>query len=64
MTDEIKLHVDGHYEDRIETLLSVEDLVEEVLQALDVSSAASRVHFYFLVYLCGCALAPVLLFCI
>jgi N-acetylglucosamine-6-sulfatase len=35
MTDEIKLHVDGHYEDRIETLLSVEDLVEEVLQALD-----------------------------
>ena len=38
MNDKVRAFVDDHYEDRIETLLSVEDLVEEVLGALDVSS--------------------------
>ena len=38
MTDAIKANVDNTYENRMETLLSVEDLVEEVLAALDVSS--------------------------
>ena len=37
MNDRVVTYVDEHYEDRVETLLSVEDLVESVIGALDVS---------------------------
>ena len=38
MNDRVVTYVDEHYEDRVETLLSVEDLVESVIGALDVSA--------------------------
>ena len=37
MNDRVVSYADKHYEERIETLLSVDDLVESVIGALDVS---------------------------
>ena len=46
MSDTTKLMVDELYQDRLETLLSVDDLVEEVVGTLEVDHTISNIAIH------------------